>query len=52
MNKYTYIFKMLLLSVVGILLVSCQESDEPKAKYGRKNKKYNPTKQKVQFETW
>ena len=32
MNKYTYIFKMLLLSVVGILLVSCQESDEPKAK--------------------
>lgn len=20
--------------------------------YGRKNKKYNPTKQKVQFETW
>lgn len=32
MNKYPYIFKMLLLSVVGILLVSCQESDEPKAK--------------------
>ena len=32
MNKYTYIFKMLLLSVVGVLLVSCQESDEPKAK--------------------
>ena len=32
MNKYTYIFKMLLLSVVGILFVSCQESDEPKAK--------------------
>ena len=21
-------------------------------KYGRKNKKYNPTKQKVQFEAW
>lgn len=32
MNKYTNVFKMLLLSVVGILLVSCQESDEPKAK--------------------
>ena len=32
MNKYTYIFKMLLLSVVGVILVSCQESDEPKAK--------------------
>ena len=32
MNKYTNFFKMLLLSVVGILLVSCQESDEPKAK--------------------
>ena len=32
MNKYTNIFKMLLLSVVGVILVSCQESDEPKAK--------------------